>query len=245
MNINKLVSTLCLPLYNGRMPQAKSFVFFSHACMPVLAADLAPTGTLRATFLGSNPVQGTVDPKRGTVTEPIADIVKELARRAGVPYTITPAVGAKAVIESLNNRSADIGFLAWEPEQARQVDSSGPYLRMGSTYLIPAASPIQTAADADRVGVKMGAVSGQSPTLYLQGHLKNSMVFAWATAPSAEELQKMLAGGQVDAFAGNRARLVELAARYPELRVAQDNFTALEQAIVVRKGDAAKLKDPQ
>ena len=52
----------------------------------------------------------------------------------------------------------------------------------------------------------------------------------------------MFASGQVDAYAGNRARLFEPAERYPGLRVAQDNFTMLEQNIVVQKGDAAKLR---
>ena len=52
----------------------------------------------------------------------------------------------------------------------------------------------------------------------------------------------MFANGQVDAFAGNRARLIEAAERYPNMRVAQDNFTVLEQAIVVQKGDTARLK---
>jgi hypothetical protein len=46
----------------------------------------------------------------------------------------------------------------------------------------------------------------------------------------------------VDAYAGNRTRLVEAADRYPGLRVAQDNFTTLEQNIVVQKGDGAKLR---
>ena len=36
--------------------------------------------------------------------------------------------------------------------------------------------------------------------------------------------------------------LVEAADTYPGLRVAQDNFTVLEQNLVVAKGDAAKLK---
>src|SRR5579863_7803644 len=171
------------------MPKSRSLLFVAIACMPMLAADLAPTGTLRATFLGNNPVQGTVDPKTGGVSGPIADIVKELARRAGVPYTITPAVGAKAVIESLNNQSADIGFLAWEAERARQVDFSGPYLLMGSSYLIPAASPIKATGDADRAGVKIGAVGGQSPTIYLQEHLKNAQVVIWSAAPPMDELQ--------------------------------------------------------
>ena len=46
----------------------------------------------------------------------------------------------------------------------------------------------------------------------------------------------------MDAFAGNRARLVEAAARFPGLRVAQDNFAEMEQNIVVQKGDGLRLK---
>lgn len=57
------------------------------------AADLAPTGTLRAVFLGDNPVQGRVDPKTGAITGPVADLVQELARRLKVPYKLIPAPG--------------------------------------------------------------------------------------------------------------------------------------------------------
>ena len=35
--------------------------------------ELAPTGTLRAAFLASNPVQGRVDPKTGAVSGPAVD----------------------------------------------------------------------------------------------------------------------------------------------------------------------------
>ena len=45
------------------------------------AATLAPTGTLRAVFLGGNPVQGRVDPKTGAVSGTVPDLAKELARR--------------------------------------------------------------------------------------------------------------------------------------------------------------------
>jgi polar amino acid transport system substrate-binding protein len=229
-------------VYNGRMPRSRSLVLFALVCLPAIAADLAPTGTLRATFLNGNPVQATVDSKTAAISGPAADIVKELARRAGVPYTITPAKGGKELIDSLNNHTADIGFLAWEAERARQVDFSGPYLLMGVSYLVAASSPIKTAADADRSGVNIGAVDGNSPTIYLQQHLKNAKLTLWAAAPPYEDMLKMFASGQVDAYAGNRARLVEAAERYPGLRVARDNFTVLEQNLVVQKGDTAKLK---
>jgi polar amino acid transport system substrate-binding protein len=90
--------------------------------------------------------------------------------------------------------------------------------------------------------VKIGAVDGNSPTIYLQQHLKNAKVILWTAAPPYEEMLKLFASGQVDAYAGNRARLVEAAQRFSGLRVAQDNFTMLEQNIVVVKGDAAKLR---
>lgn len=212
------------------------------ACLPAAAADLAPTGTLRATFLNGNPVQGTVDPQTGAVSGPVADLVKELARRAGVPYTITPSNGAKDLIEHLNNHTFDIGLLAYETGRARQVDYSGPYLLMGSTYLVASSSPIHTAADADRPGVKIAAVAGNAPTIYLQQHLKNATVIPWKAAPPYEEIIQMFASGAVDAYAGNRTRLTEAAARYPGLRVAQDNFTVLEQNLVVAKGDSVKRK---
>lgn len=212
------------------------------SCMPLVASDLAPTGTLRATFLSGNPVQGTVDPKTGAISGPAADIVKELARREGVPYTITPSNGAKELIERLNNHTFDMGLLAFEAERSRQVDFSGPYLLMGSTFLVPASSAIKTAADADRPGVKIGAVDGNAPTIFLQQNLKNATVIPWKTAPPYEQMLKTFSSGEVDAYAGNRARFVEAVETYPGLRVVQDNFTVLEQNLVVPKGDAAKLK---
>jgi polar amino acid transport system substrate-binding protein len=212
------------------------------AGLPLVGADLAPTGTLRATFLGNNPVQGTVDAKTGAVSGPVADIVKELARRSGVPYTILPSANAKEVIDRLNSGAADIGFLALEAERALQVDFSGPYLLMEVTYLLPAASPIKTVTDADRAGVRIGAVNNQSPTVFLKDHLKNAKLVDFDTQPTYEDLLKKFAAREIDAFSGNRMRLVEAAASYPGLRVAQDDFAKMEQNIIVKKGDVQKLK---
>jgi signal recognition particle subunit SEC65 len=42
-------------------------------------------------FLGLEAALGRVYPKTGAVTAPVADLVKELARRLGVRYTLIPA----------------------------------------------------------------------------------------------------------------------------------------------------------
>src|SRR5947209_21431 len=96
----------------GRSYSLLPLLFLAFSADPTLiAADLAPTGTLRATFLGSNPVQGKVDRQTGAITGPVADLVKELARRLNVPYTLIPAPDARGVMDNLNAHKADIGFL--------------------------------------------------------------------------------------------------------------------------------------
>jgi ABC-type amino acid transport substrate-binding protein len=50
-----------------------------------------------------------------------------------------------------------------------------------------------------------------------------------------------LAAGEIDAYAANRTRLLEVAANRPGLRVLPDNFLDVQQAIVVPKGDTERL----
>ena len=207
-----------------------------------IAADLAPTGTLRAAFLRTNPVQGKIDPQTKAVSGPVADLVEALARQLGVPYTIIPAADAREVIDDLNAHTADIGFLAFDAPRAAEVDFSRPYALMQNCYLVRADSPIRKSADADRAGQRIGAAQGQSQGVYLKENLKNAQVKILPSMPTPAELQKLLADRELDAFGANRQRLVEVAAAQPAVRVLPDNFSAAEQSIVVTKGDRSRLE---
>ena len=118
---------------------------------PAMAQQLAPTGTLRAAFLGGNPVQGRVDAKTGAVSGPVEELTRELAKRLGVPFAITPGAGVRAVIDSVKNHTADIGFLAFDATRAMEVDFSQPYSLGFNTYMVPANSPIRTVADREQL----------------------------------------------------------------------------------------------
>src|SRR5712691_9235088 len=85
---------------------------------PAMTQQLAPTGTLRATFLGGNPVQGRVDAKTGAVSGMAEELTRELAKRLGVPFAVTPSAGVRAVIDSVKNHTADIGYLAFDATRA-------------------------------------------------------------------------------------------------------------------------------
>jgi ABC-type amino acid transport substrate-binding protein len=57
------------------------------------ANDLVPTGTLRATYIATNPVQAFVDPTTKEVRGPGAEIARALAKRLNVPLDITRCTG--------------------------------------------------------------------------------------------------------------------------------------------------------
>jgi polar amino acid transport system substrate-binding protein len=206
---------------------------------PAMAGALFPTGTLRATFLGGNPVQGSVDPQTGSVSGPAVDLVHELARRLGVPFTVTALPSVRAVIDSVKTGAADIGFVAFDPERAVEVDFSQAYSLAYNTYLVSVRSPIRTVADVDRSGVRIGVGNGDAADLFLSRTLKHAELKRNLIGTMAEA-ERMLTASEVDAYAANRQRLFETAAHTPDMRVLPDNFLAVEQAIIVAKGDASR-----
>jgi polar amino acid transport system substrate-binding protein len=209
----------------------------------VLGADLAPTGTLRAAFIADNPIQGRVDPRTGEASGVAADLSRELARRLGVALTILPLPNPAAVIDSVRTGTADIGFLAYEPDRAGLVAFSRPYLLSPSAYLVRADSDIRTSADVDRAGVTVGAAKGASQQIYVSATLARARVDILPAAPAAEAMAALIASGRLDAFAANRQRLEDAARTSSQVRILEDDFMVAEQAIVVAPGDPSRVAD--
>jgi len=202
---------------------------------------LAPTGTLRAVFLGLNPVQGRID-AQGKALGPVPDLVEALARRIGVPFVITSAPNAASIVAALNKGDADVGFLAYDDARAREVDFGAAFMVMFNSYLVRGDSPLQRAGDVDRQGVMVAAVRGQTQELFVSSHLKNANVRVFETMPPQADVERLLLGREVDAFAINRQRAIEAeAASGRKLRAMPDSFFLVDQSFVVRKGDREKL----
>jgi polar amino acid transport system substrate-binding protein len=206
-----------------------------------MAAALAPTGTFRAAILGDNPSLGRVDSKTGEVVGPVADLIKEWSHRMKVPYAIIRATGGRDVMDRLKAHTADIGFLAPNAARAQEVDFSAPWMMMPNSYLVRNDSPLQKTADADTAGILIAAVKADTQEVYLSANLKNAKVKPLPSLPSFEDIQKMLAGGEVAAFSSNRQRLLDIAERFPTLRVLPDNFSVAPQSVAVNKGEQAKM----
>jgi polar amino acid transport system substrate-binding protein len=204
------------------------------------ADELVPTGTLRATFIAGNPVQAITDAKSGEVSGPAADLGREPARRLNVPFTIKGVPGVQPVIDSVKNGEADIGFVAFDPVRAAQVDFSQPYSLAQNTYLVREGSPIRSVADVDRPGVRIGVGLNDAGDYFLTRTLKNAELKRNPGGDLAVALRQ-LESGEIDAYAANRQRLHTFVLAHPGLRIVPDNFHGVEQAIVVANGNTALL----
>jgi polar amino acid transport system substrate-binding protein len=201
---------------------------------------MAPTGTLRAVFLASNPVQGRVDPRTGAVSGPAADVVREFAGKLQLPFSIRGLDGVQAVMNAVTQGAADIGFLAFDPTRAEQVGFSQPYSIGHNAYMVRQDSPIRTVEEADRTGVRIGVGAGDAVDLHLSRTLKQAQVVR-PTERTMEQAVRMLAAGEIEAYAANRQRLAETLAAAPNMRLVPGSVLGVQQSIVVRKDNTAAV----
>lgn len=208
-----------------------------------MRAALAPTGALRAAFLATNPVQGRVDPDTGEVTGIVADLALELARLMGVSVSMEPIRGVPGVIEAVQSGSADIGFIAYDATRAEQVDFAQVYVLGHNSYLVPTSSAIQTLADADREGVRIGAREAVAVDLFLSRTIERAELVHLPRATSDTDAVRMLLAGELDAYATNVQRLSAVTADEPRVRIVDGSLMSADQSIVVAQGNDAGVAE--
>ena len=202
---------------------------------------LAPTGTLRAAYLATNPAHAVKDPKTGEARGAVIDLVRELGRRQKAEVRFIPSANPQAVMDAVRTGQADIGFVAYNPERAVPVQFSQPYMLVHQTFIVAAGSSIRSVRDIDRPNQRIGGGKGDSIALYLGRNLKQAQLVEIVEATPGEALQ-MVAAGKLDAFGANRQRLTDVLKTVPGLRLLPDDLYGVEQTIVVPNDKPEALK---
>ena len=83
-----------------------------------VAAELAPSGVLRAAINFGNIVLAQKDPAGGEPRGVSAELARVLARRLGVPLDYVAFEAAGKVVDALKAGAWDIAFLAIDPVRA-------------------------------------------------------------------------------------------------------------------------------
>ena len=201
---------------------------------PNVREVLAPSGKLR---VGVYPGSPTSLVQTGGERHGISyDLGQELARRIDAPFELVTYSRVAEVIDAMKTGAVDFTVTNATSARAQIVDFSPTLLSLELGYLVPANSPIRAAADVDKPGHRIGVTLGSTSERTLPTVLANAKV---VPAPNVKEASQMLASGQLEAFATNKAILFEMSDGTPGTRVLEGRWGTEHMAIAVPKGRAA------
>jgi polar amino acid transport system substrate-binding protein len=191
--------------------------------MPAVVADLSPTGSLRASINLGNPVLA-----HGTPAAPMGvtvDIAREIAARLRAPLEFVCFDAARKSFEAMIAGRADICFLAIEPARMAEVAFTAPYVLIEGVFAVPCGSTLTTVADVDRPGVRIGVKRGSAYDLFLTRTLQHATI-----ARGTDGIDEFLAQG-LEVAAGIRQPMTEFARKHAEVRLIDERFMQIQQAV--------------
>ena len=200
---------------------------------PAVRADLAPTGKLRAGINYGNPLFAVRDPKTGEGSGIAVDLAREFGRRLGVPVELVGYNSGGQLTAGLKAGGWDVAFLAFEQGRTNEISFSAPFAETDATYLVPAGSPLRTAADVDRKGVRIAVSAKGGNDLFLTRTLKNATL---VRAPSPEATFKLFVADKLEAYASLKPSLLAIADKLPGSRLVEGRYTVIGYSAGVPKG---------
>ena len=189
-------------------------------------AELAPTGKLRVALNYSNFLLVS---KRAPEHVGVApDLGRELAKRLGVEVEFVGYEDAGQAAEGVKTGAWDVAFIGADPARAGEITFTPAYVEIDATYLVPPGSPIHTAHEVDRVGVRIATTARAAYTLYLERTLKHATLVYAEGLPGAFAL---FVRDRLDVLAGLTQHHLQQLDKLPGARILEGRFTAIQQAI--------------
>jgi polar amino acid transport system substrate-binding protein len=200
--------------------------------------ELAPTGTLRAAINLGNGVLAQKDAATGEPKGVTPDLARELGKRLGVPVQLVPYEAAGKVFDAAARNEWDIAFVAIEPVRASLIEFTAPYVLIQGLYMVPKDSPLKSLADVDRAGNRIAVGLKSAYDLFLTRTIKNATIVRAATGGSSAMIE-LFRAEKLEVVAGVRQPLADYAASHSDVRLIDEPFMQIEQAMGTPKGRLA------
>jgi polar amino acid transport system substrate-binding protein len=150
---------------------------------------------------------------------------------------------AGALADSVRTGEWDISVLGDEPQRAKEIAFATPLTEIESTYLVPAGSTIAAIGDVDRPGVRIAVSAKSAYELYLSRTIQRAEL---VRVEGIGEASERFVNDKLEALAGLKPQLLELAPTLPGSRILEGNFTVVRHTVGTPRGRdaaAAYLRD--
>lgn len=206
------------------------------AAPPAPAAELAPSGRLKAAINFGNPILAVKDSATGEPHGVSVDLARELGKRLGVPVELVTFTSAGKVVEAVRDAQVDIAFVAIDPVRGADMLQTPPYVIIEGAYLVRNDSPIRRNEEVDQPANRVVVGNGSAYDLYLTRELKAAKLVKAPTSPAVTDVMVVQ---NVEVAAGVKQQLEADAKRLPGLRLLPGRFMVINQAMGLPKGREA------
>src|SRR5207245_3447460 len=108
-----------------------------------------------------------------------------------------------------------------------------------ATYLVPAGSPIRSIAEVDQPGKRCAVTARSAYGVLLENNFKKGQLVQFDSADAA---LKAFDGEKMDAYAGLRPGLLQVAQARPGSRILDGQFTSVQQSVGTPKTNAQRFE---
>ena len=199
-------------------------------------SELAPTGVLRAAINMGNFLLVTGRTPSGDPDGVSPDMARAIAEKLGVPVKYVPFERPSGLADAAGTNVWDIGLIGAEPARAEKIAFTAAYVEIEATYLVPPGSPLQSIAEVDRAGIRIGVTAGSADELWLDRNIQHATLVRSNASRSAWQ---QFTEDKLEAYAGLRPGLLSDVQKLPGSRILDGQFTAVQQAIGTSKTNTA------
>lgn len=196
---------------------------------PATASEIAPGGTLRGGAIGIRVMGG--------VAEPVGRFV---ADRLGAAYQPVVYADPKAYAQSFGTGDWDMAMGARVLVPAETADLTPDIWLVDLLYVAAPGCGLTAIDQIDRSGRRIGAVLNSPSDRHLTDALTAAELVRIPLSPTfADDVVKLLRGGEIDALGADYGFIESVIERCPEAAMLPGAFTSVRVAAALPKGRSA------
>ncbi|MBB5407737.1 polar amino acid transport system substrate-binding protein [Paraburkholderia sp. HC6.4b] len=205
---------------------------------PSVVAAFTPTGKLRASINLGNPILANRHADSGEPFGVSIDLARAFAAKLDVELELVVFDTAGKSVQAVGEERADFGFFAIDPLRGETIAFTAPYVLIEGFYLVRDDSPVRSNQDVDQAHNRIVVGKGSAYDLFLTRELKSAQI---VRAPSSPSVVPTFIEQHLEVAAGVKQQLEADAKQTPGLRLLDERFMVIRQAMGVPKsrGEAA------
>lgn len=203
--------------------------------------QLAPAGRLRGgvvTAPAASVFFATQDDKgpHGVTV----DLLRFFAEQLALPLDLNIFPNSGEATDAVASGACDVAFMPRDAAREARLAFGPAYFIIQSTYLVLAGSTIRTVEQVNRQGVRIVAIAN---TTTMRSARRTAPLASVREVPSVDEMIRLAAAGESDAFALSHDSLAPLLARLPGARILPGGFqqTGISVAVPPARPNALAL----